>query len=135
MKLVFPFFHHVIKIRTQYFNRSSFYGHADLMHYSVVFPGDEYFDHRFGTPKQLWLRFCAEQLSKKESCSFSFEESPNQLIRNMGSVGIHLGPYLSQSFYSFISLLYRARNALLVLHKLINQLKPRTVTLIPSAVW
>ncbi|HXB28645.1 MAG TPA: circadian clock protein KaiC [Puia sp.] len=65
---------------------------------------------------------------------FSFEESPDQLVRNMMSVGINLKPFIKSKklfIHSSRSSLQGLEMHLLVLHKLIKELKPRTVIIDP----
>ena len=65
---------------------------------------------------------------------FSFEESPDQVLRNMQSVGIHLKPYLK----SKLLLIHSSRPSLqglemhlLLLSRIIDDFKPRTVIVDP----
>ena len=73
-------------------------------------------------------------LRKETTLYFSFEESPDQLVRNMMSVGIHLKPFMKSKMlfiHSSRSSLQGLEMHLLVLHKLIKELKPRTVIIDP----
>jgi circadian clock protein KaiC len=73
-------------------------------------------------------------LRKESTLYFSFEESPDQLVRNMMSVGINLGPFIKSKLlfiHSSRSSLQGLEMHLLVLHKLIKELRPRTVIIDP----
>ncbi len=71
----------------------------------------------------------------KQRCLFcAFEEAPNQVIRNMGSIGISLNPLIKSGLLTF----YYARPTLqnLELHfisikKMIQEIKPAVVVLDP----
>jgi circadian clock protein KaiC len=89
-----------------------------------------------GTSKTtLSSYFALSSCRRKESTLyFSFEESPDQLIRNMMSVGINLKPFIDSKMlviHSSRSSLQGLEMHLLVLHKLIKELKPRTVIIDP----
>ncbi|HTB23986.1 MAG TPA: circadian clock protein KaiC [Puia sp.] len=89
-----------------------------------------------GTSKTtLSSYFALSSCQRKESTLyFSFEESPDQLVRNMMSVGINLKPYIKSKIlviHSSRSSLQGLEMHLLVLHKLIKELKPRTVIIDP----
>jgi circadian clock protein KaiC len=65
---------------------------------------------------------------------FSFEESPDQLIRNMNSVGIHFKPFIKSGLLQIHSSrpsLNGLEMHLLVINKLIRQFKPKTVIIDP----
>jgi len=65
---------------------------------------------------------------------FSFEESPNQLMRNMLSIGIKLEPWVRKGLLQFQAIrptLYGLEMHLAVTHKLVNQFKPDVVILDP----
>jgi len=71
---------------------------------------------------------------KEPTLFFSFEESPDQLIRNMSSIGVDLNPFIK----SKLLFIHASRPSLqglelhlLVLHKLIKELKPKTVIVDP----
>jgi circadian clock protein KaiC len=73
-------------------------------------------------------------LRKERVLYFSFEESPDQLIRNLRSVGVNLKPYVQ----SGLLLIHSSRPSLqglelhlLTLHKLIAEFKPSTVIIDP----
>ena len=89
-----------------------------------------------GTSKTILASYFAlSSCQRKESTLFfSFEESPDQLIRNMTSVGIHLKPYVRSGLLTIHSSrpsLQGLEMHLLVLHKLIQELRPRTVIIDP----
>lgn len=65
---------------------------------------------------------------------FTFEESPNQLMRNMGSIGIILEPWVKKGILQFHATrptLYGLETHLTTSIKLINQFKPDVVVLDP----
>jgi circadian clock protein KaiC len=71
---------------------------------------------------------------KESTLFFSFEESPDQLIRNMKSVGIQLSSFIKSRLlyiHSSRPSLQGLEMHLLVLHKLIQELEPRTVIIDP----
>jgi circadian clock protein KaiC len=79
--------------------------------------------------------FALSSCRRKESTLyFSFEESPEQLVRNMKSIGIDLRPYIKSNLlfiHSSRPTLQGLEMHLLVLHKLVGELKPRTVIIDP----
>jgi circadian clock protein KaiC len=73
-------------------------------------------------------------LRKESTLFFSFEESPDQLVRNMKSIGIQLSAHIKSGLlfiHSSRPSLQGLEMHLLVLHKLIGELKPRTVIIDP----
>ena len=71
---------------------------------------------------------------KEKVLFFSFEESPDQLIRNMDSVGIRFKPFIKSGMLQIHSSrpsLSGLEMHLLVIHKLISQHKPKTVIIDP----
>ncbi len=89
-----------------------------------------------GTAKTtLAAYFALSSCRRKERVLyFSFEESPDQLIRNMMCVGINLKPYVKSKLlvvHSSRPSLQGLEMHLLVLHKLIESLKPKTVIVDP----
>jgi circadian clock protein KaiC len=65
---------------------------------------------------------------------FAFEESPNQFIRNMSSVGIELEPWLDKGllyFHATRPTLFGLEHHLTTTIKLINEVKPQIVVLDP----
>ena len=70
----------------------------------------------------------------KRCMYFSFEESPDQLMRNMRSIGINLGPWAKKGLLEFHSLrpqLYGLEMHLATLHKLIRNFDPEGVVIDP----
>jgi len=71
---------------------------------------------------------------KERVLFFSFEESPEQLVRNMHHVGINLRPYIKSKLliiHSSRPTLQGLEMHLLILHKLIEEFKPKTVIVDP----
>ena len=65
---------------------------------------------------------------------FSFEESPDQLVRNMRAIGFHLEPYLRKErlvFHSVRPTLYGLENHLVTLHELVDRCHPEVVVMDP----
>ena len=65
---------------------------------------------------------------------FCFEESPNQLMRNMLSIGIKLEPWVRKGLLKFQAsrpTLYGLEMHLAVTHKVVNEFKPDVVILDP----
>jgi circadian clock protein KaiC len=72
--------------------------------------------------------------SKERALYFSFEESPDQLIRNMASVGIKLKPFVQSGILQIHSSrpsLNGLEMHLLVINKIIKQFKPKMVIIDP----
>ncbi len=89
-----------------------------------------------GTAKTILASyFAAESCKRKENTIyFSFEESPEQLIRNMASVGIDLKAYINSKkliIHSSRPSLLGLEMHLLVLHRLIEEHKPQTIIVDP----
>jgi circadian clock protein KaiC len=89
-----------------------------------------------GTGKTSLAASFAYEVSKaKKRCLFcAFEEAPNQVIRNMGSIGLDLDPLIESGIMTF----YYSRPTLqnlelhfLAIKKIINNLKPTVVILDP----
>ena len=89
-----------------------------------------------GTGKTSIAASFAHSISKaKARCLFcAFEEAPNQVIRNMRSIGFHLEPFIKSGLLTF----YYARPTLqnlelhfIAIRKLIKDLKPSVVVLDP----
>jgi len=73
-------------------------------------------------------------IAKKTCLYCAFEEAPNQVIRNMASIGFHLDPLVKSGILTF----YYARPTLqnlelhfLAIKKIINKIKPTVVILDP----
>ncbi len=79
--------------------------------------------------------FVNEACSKNERCLFfAFEESPNQIIRNMQSIGIDLQSHVDSGLLQFHAsrpTLYGLEMHLVAIHKAIKKFKPRVVVLDP----
>lgn len=79
--------------------------------------------------------FAAEQCEKKEkTLYFAFEESPQQLVRNMKSIGVNLEKYIKNGtleIHSSRPSLNGLELHLLTLRKLIREFKPTTIIIDP----
>ena len=79
--------------------------------------------------------FADEQCKKKEkTVYFAFEESPQQLVRNMKSIGIDLEKHIKDGYLEIHSsrpTLNGLELHLLTLRKMINEFKPTTVIIDP----
>jgi circadian clock protein KaiC len=89
-----------------------------------------------GTGKtSIAASFANEACLRKEKCMFfAFEESPQQIIRNMKSIGLDLTKHIKKSlleFHSFRPGLYGLEMHLAQMYKLIRQFKPNVVILDP----
>ena len=65
---------------------------------------------------------------------FSFEEAPDQIIRNMKSIGIDLERHVKKGllkFQSIRSTLYGLEQHLVTIHKLVNEFKPTALIMDP----
>jgi circadian clock protein KaiC len=65
---------------------------------------------------------------------FSFEESPEQLIRNMQSIGLDLGHWARKDllrFHSSRATLYGLEMHLAVIHKIVGEFEPKVVVIDP----
>ena len=65
---------------------------------------------------------------------FSFEESPEQIIRNMRSIGLNLKPWVKQSllrFHAVRSSLHGLEMHLAIFHKLVQEFQPQLVIFDP----
>ncbi|HJS55881.1 MAG TPA: circadian clock protein KaiC [Chitinophagaceae bacterium] len=65
---------------------------------------------------------------------FAFEESPQQVIRNMKSIGLNLEPYIKKGLLEFHSArpaLYGLEMHLSTIYKIVKKIKPATVVLDP----
>ncbi len=71
---------------------------------------------------------------KEKALYFSFEESPEQLLKNMKSIGIDLEPFLKKKLlrvYASRPSLQGLEMHLLILHKLIDEFQPQTIIVDP----
>lgn len=89
-----------------------------------------------GTAKTtIGCYFANEQCKKKEkTIYFAFEESPQQLVRNMKSIGIDLGKHIDDGtlqIHSSRPSLNGLELHLLTLRKLIREFKPTTIIIDP----
>jgi circadian clock protein KaiC len=65
---------------------------------------------------------------------FSFEESPNQITRNMSAIGFDLSRYLKKGnlkFHSIRPTMYGLENHLVSIHKYVDEFKPDAVIIDP----
>jgi circadian clock protein KaiC len=89
-----------------------------------------------GTGKSsLAANFADASCRRGERCLYlAFEESQNQIIRNMRSIGLNLEPWVDQGllkFHAARSTLYGLEMHLAVIHKLTNEFQPGTVIMDP----
>ena len=89
-----------------------------------------------GTGKSsLAAHFVNAACARGERCLyFAFEESQNQIIRNMHSIGINLGQWVEQGLLQFQNAratLYGLEMHLVVMHKAIDQFNPSCVVIDP----
>jgi circadian clock protein KaiC len=79
--------------------------------------------------------FAAAACRRGERCLYlAFEESQNQIIRNMRSIGLDLEPWVRQGllkFHAARSTLYGLEMHLAMIHKLTNDFQPGTVIMDP----
>ncbi|QHV93561.1 circadian clock protein KaiC [Spirosoma endbachense] len=89
-----------------------------------------------GTGKtSIAATFANEACRKKERCIyFAFEESPQQIVRNMHSIGLDLQPYIDSGLLKFQAsrpTLNGLEMHLVAIHKQIKEFKPSVVILDP----
>ena len=89
-----------------------------------------------GTGKSsVAANFARATCERKERCLFfAFEESPDQIIRNMRSIDVNLEPYVKKGllhFHASRPTIYGLEMHLLVFYKLVKQFKPSVVILDP----
>ena len=89
-----------------------------------------------GTGKtSLAATFADAACKRGERCLyFAFEESPSQIIRNMGSIGIDLAKWVKKGLLHFHSArpsLYGLEMHLLTFHKVINEFNPQVFIVDP----
>ncbi len=79
--------------------------------------------------------FANETCRRKEKCMFfAFEESPQQIMRNMRSIGLHLDQHVKKGlleFHSFRPGLYGLEMHLTNIYRLVAKFKPSAVILDP----
>jgi circadian clock protein KaiC len=89
-----------------------------------------------GTGKSsISAHMAAASCRRGERCLYySFEESPAQILRNMRSIGLDLGPWLDQGMLTIVSsrpTLYGIEMHLATMHKHIRELDPAMVIVDP----
>jgi circadian clock protein KaiC len=89
-----------------------------------------------GTGKtSLAAYFANAACKRKDKCIyFAFEESPNQIIRNMKSIGVDLQKHIDNGllqFYASRPTLYGLEMHLVAMYKLIKKFKPEVIILDP----
>jgi circadian clock protein KaiC len=89
-----------------------------------------------GTGKtSLAAAFALERCKRGERCLFlSYEESSGQLIQNMGSIGIQLGPFVKKGLLRIVSTrpsFFGLEMHLLDLYKAIKDFEPQSVVIDP----
>ena len=76
---------------------------------------------------------------RQERCLYiASEESPMQIVRNMGSIGIHLKPWLEKNLLRFHAVrptFYSMEMHLALLHKMIGESKPSVVVVDPITTF
>jgi circadian clock protein KaiC len=79
--------------------------------------------------------FANETCQRKEKCLyFAFEESPQQIIRNMQSIGIDLQKHINNGYLEFLAArptLNGLEMHLLTIHKMVRKFKPSAIILDP----
>ncbi len=89
-----------------------------------------------GTAKTILSSYFAMSSCKRKEkvLYFSFEESPDQLIRNMGTIGINFAPQIKSKLlhiYASRPSLQGLEMHLLAMNKLLEEVKPKTVIVDP----
>ena len=89
-----------------------------------------------GTGKtSLAAAFAIERCRRGERCLFlSYEESSGQLVQNLGSIGIRLGPWVKKGLLKIVSTrpsFFGLEMHLLDLYKTIEEFKPQAVVIDP----
>jgi circadian clock protein KaiC len=89
-----------------------------------------------GTGKSsLAAHFCRAACLRGEKCLyFAFEESPNQIVRNMRSVGVDLEPFVKKDllhFHAIRATIVGLEGHLTEFHKLVEEFAPQVVVLDP----
>jgi circadian clock protein KaiC len=121
--------HDIVPIGGQNFNEM-FYHNGIYRGSNILISGTA------GTAKTTLAAYFADaQCKHKERVIyFAFEESPDQLIRNMNSIGINLQPHVKKGLlmiHSSRPSLNGLELHLLTLRKLIKQFKPTTIVIDP----
>lgn len=91
-----------------------------------------------GTGKTSFAaQFCKAACERGERCLyFAFEESPDQIIRNMRSIGIDLQPYLDSGIMQIHAsrpMAYGLEMHLITMRKLLDTFKPNIVVIDPMS--
>jgi circadian clock protein KaiC len=89
-----------------------------------------------GTGKSSLGAFFVDAASRRgeRSLYFAFEESPQQIVRNMRAIGLNLDPWVKKGLLQFHAsrpTLYGLETHLAVMHKQIQEFKPRAVVIDP----
>ena len=89
-----------------------------------------------GTGKSSLSSYFVDAASRRNERSlyFAFEESPQQIVRNMRSIGLNLDPWLKKGLLQFHSsrpTLYGLETHLAVMHRQIQEFKPHVVVIDP----
>jgi circadian clock protein KaiC len=89
-----------------------------------------------GTGKSSLAAYFADAASRRgdRSLYFAFEESPQQIIRNMRSIGLNLEPWVKKGLLHFRSsrpTLYGLETHLAVMHKQVKEFRPQVVIIDP----
>lgn len=89
-----------------------------------------------GTGKStIAAHFAAATCRREERCLYiAFEEAPQQILRNMRSVGLDLEPYIQQNLLQIQALrptTHSLEQHLVQVHRWLNTLKPSTVVIDP----
>lgn len=93
-----------------------------------------------GTGKtSLCAHFVDAACRRRERCLYvATEESPKQIWRNMRSIGIQLNPWVEKRllrFHAVRSTFYSLEMHLAVLHKIIDEFKPKIVVIDPTTTF
>lgn len=93
-----------------------------------------------GTGKSsLCAHFVDAACRRRERCLYvATEESPQQITRNMRSIGIDLSPWVEKGllrFHSVRSSFYSLEMHLALLHKLVEQFKPKIIIVDPVTTF
>ena len=89
-----------------------------------------------GTGKSSLAAFLVNAASRRgeRSLYFAFEESPQQIIRNMRSIGLNLEPWVKKGLLHFSAsrpTLYGLETHLAVMHQQVKEFKPKVVVIDP----
>jgi circadian clock protein KaiC len=89
-----------------------------------------------GTGKtSIAASFAEAACKRRERCLyFAFEEAPQQIIRNMQSIGMHLQPHLDSGMLKIEAVrptTYGLEMHLVAIHKMVKKFKPKVVVLDP----